>query len=223
MTTPTLDAAPDLSVLGLFLLADWVVRSVMISLLLASVVVWAVALDRALRFAALRRDAEALRRFAMTGQALPAGHGWAELLRGIAATMRDAATEPAAERRARTQEVARLAIGDRLREARRGLSLLAAIASTAPFIGLFGTVWGVMNAFTGIARSGNASLAAVAPGIAEALLATAVGLVAAIPAAFAYNRLATALSEVRAVAFSAVGHLSLRDAPLPAALREAAE
>jgi biopolymer transport protein TolQ len=212
MTAPGLDAAPDLSVLGLFLLADWVVRGVMISLVIASVMVWAVALDRALRFAALRRDAEALRRFALTGQVLPAGHGWAELLRGIAATMRDAAAEPAAERRARTQEVARLAIADRLREARRGLPLLAAVASSAPFIGLFGTVWGVMNAFTAIARSGDTSLAAVAPGIAEALLATALGLVAAIPAALAYNRLASALSDVRGVALSAAGHLALRGA-----------
>ncbi len=217
MTAPGLDAAPDLSVLGLFLLADWVVRGVMISFVIASVMVWAVALDRALRFAALRRDAEALRRFALTGQALPAGHGWAELLRGIAATMRDAAAEPAAERRARTQEVARLAIADRLREARRGLPLLAAVASSAPFIGLFGTVWGVMNAFTAIARSGDTSLAAVAPGIAEALLATALGLVAAIPAALAYNRLASALSDVRGVALSAAGHLALRGAmPEPA-------
>jgi biopolymer transport protein ExbB/TolQ len=217
MTAHGLDTAPDLSVLGLFLLADWVVRGVMISLVLASVLVWAVALDRALRFAALRRDSEALRRFALTGQALPAGHGWTELLRGIAATMRDAAAEPAAERRARTQEVARLAIADRLREARRGLPLLAAVASSAPFIGLFGTVWGVMNAFTAIARSGDTSLAAVAPGIAEALLATALGLVAAIPAALAYNRLATALSDVRGVALSAAGHLALRGAmPEPA-------
>jgi biopolymer transport protein TolQ len=94
--------------------------------------------------------------------------------------------------------------------ARRGLPLLASIAASAPFVGLFGTVWGIMNAFTAIAASGNTSLAAVAPGIAEALFATALGLVAAIPAALAYNRLTVELGAARALAAGAAERLAAR-------------
>jgi biopolymer transport protein ExbB/TolQ len=203
MTTPH-----DLSPLGLFLAADWVVRGVMLLLLVASVAVWALALDRALRFRRLCRDAWALRRFAEDGRPPAPGNGWVSVLVAAEHAAHEAAEEPSADRRAHVAGAARLAVVERAAEARRGLPLLASVAATAPFIGLFGTVWGIMNAFTAIAASGNTSLAAVAPGIAEALFATALGLVAAIPAALAYNRLSAMLTEARGVASGAAERLA---------------
>jgi biopolymer transport protein ExbB len=85
------------------------------------------------------------------------------------------------------------------RRMRRGMSLLATVGATAPFIGLFGTVWGIMNSFIGISKSQTTNLAVVAPGIAEALLATAFGLVAAIPAVILYNQLSRSIAEYRAL------------------------
>jgi biopolymer transport protein ExbB/TolQ len=202
MTTPH-----DLSPLGLFLAADWVVRGVML-LLVASVAVWALAVDRALRFRRLCRDARALRRSAEDGRVPAAGNRWASVLTAAEQAAWEAAEEVPANRRAHVAGAARLAVTECAAEARRGLPLLASVAATAPFIGLFGTVWGIMNAFTAIAASGNTSLAAVAPGIAEALFATALGLVAAIPAALAYNRLSAMLAEARGVASGAAERLA---------------
>jgi biopolymer transport protein ExbB len=85
------------------------------------------------------------------------------------------------------------------RRMRRGMSLLATVGATSPFIGLFGTVWGIMNSFIGISKSQTTNLAVVAPGIAEALLATAIGLVAAIPAVILYNQLNRSIAEYRAL------------------------
>ena len=202
--------AHDLSPLGLFLMADWVVRAVMLLLLAASVAVWAVALDRAPRFRRLEAEAEALRRFAEGEAETPGGRLWAEVPRAAERAAREAAGESIAERRAHIAAAARLAVSEQVETARRGLPLLASIASSAPFIGLFGTVWGIMNAFTAIAASGNTSLAAVAPGIAEALFATALGLAAAIPAALAYNRLTVALGRARGRAMGAAERLAAR-------------
>ena len=95
----------------------------------------------------------------------------------------------------RLDKVARVAVNRELEKVQGQLSVLATIGSSAPFIGLFGTVWGIMNAFRGIGLSGDANLAVVAPGIAEALFATALGLVAAIPAVIGYNRYASALNS----------------------------
>jgi biopolymer transport protein ExbB/TolQ len=129
----------------------------------------------------------------------------------------------------------RAAMIDRLKRLEAGLSLLATVGSTAPFVGLFGTVWGIMNSFTSIAASKDTSLAVVAPGIAEALLATAFGLVAAIPAVIAYNKLATSLSGIAHRLTLTIGELGDRwsrrhaagqGGSIPtriAALREAAE
>src|SRR5919206_419149 len=101
------------------------------------------------------------------------------------------------------------------RGAGRGLPLLATIGSVGPFVGLFGTVWGIMHGFAGIAARQDTSLATVAPGIAEALFATALGLVAAIPATIAYNRCATRLSRIRQEALAAAGALAGRLARRP--------
>ena len=100
--------------------------------------------------------------------------------------------ETAGEFRGRLEHAMRAAIAATLRRAEPGLPLLATIGSIAPFVGLFGTVWGIMHSFAGIAAQQDTSLAIVAPGIAEALFATAIGLVAAIPAVIAYNRCTTA-------------------------------
>jgi biopolymer transport protein ExbB/TolQ len=206
----------DLSPVGLFLMADWVVRAVMLLLLAASVAVWAVAIDRALRLRRLRHDAAALRRFAEGGAAPGRGNLWAAVPAAAEQAALEAACEPTADRRAHIAGAAALAVREQADAARRGLPLLASIAASAPFVGLFGTVWGIMNAFTAIAASGNTSLAAVAPGIAEALFATALGLVAAIPAALAYNRLTVALAEARGRAAGAAERLSARLALAPA-------
>ncbi len=104
-------------------------------------------------------------------------------------------SETRAERRDRIERAMRAALGLEMKRLQNGLALLATSGSTAPFIGLFGTVWGIMNSFSSIAKSQDTSLAVVAPGIAEALFATAIGLVAAIPAVLAYNKITTDLSR----------------------------
>ncbi|BDG74487.1 MotA/TolQ/ExbB proton channel family protein [Roseomonas fluvialis] len=200
----------DLSPIGLFLMADWVVRLVMLLLLAASLGVWTVALDRLLRFRRLNRDAAALRRFAEGGAAPGGANLWAAVPQAAEQAAREAAAEASADRRAHIAGAVHLAVAEQVDAARRGLPLLASIAASAPFVGLFGTVWGIMNAFTAIAASGNTSLAAVAPGIAEALFATALGLVAAIPAALAYNRLTVELGAARALAAGAAERLAAR-------------
>jgi biopolymer transport protein ExbB/TolQ len=200
----------DLSPVGLFLAADWVVRSVMLLLLAASVLVWALALDRWRRVRRLAREAEAMRAFAAGGPSPASDNAWLPVQRALEEAARESAGESVADRRAHLSAIGRLAVAEQLAEARRGLPLLASVASSAPFIGLFGTVWGIMNAFTAIAASGNTSLVAVAPGIAEALFATALGLVAAIPASLAYNRLSAALAEARGSAGGAAERLAAR-------------
>jgi biopolymer transport protein TolQ len=120
----------------------------------------------------------------------------------------------------------RKAVGRALRRAEPGLQLLATTGSVAPFVGLFGTVWGIMNSFSGIAASNDTSLAVVAPGIAEALFATAIGLVAAIPAVVAYNRLSAALAALRREALGAATELAHRlaraaEAAAPSGVAEA--
>jgi biopolymer transport protein ExbB/TolQ len=200
----------DLSPIGLFLQADWVVRTVILLLLAASLLVWAMALDRVRRLGRLRRDAAALHRFAEGGAPIAGDNLWSSVPRAAERAAREAAGEATAERRAHVAGAVRLAVTEQAEAARRGLPMLASIASSAPFIGLFGTVWGIMNAFTGIAASGNTSLAAVAPGIAEALFATALGLVAAIPAGLAYNRLTVSLAEARGLAAGAADRIAAR-------------
>jgi biopolymer transport protein ExbB/TolQ len=104
----------------------------------------------------------------------------------------------------------RAAVASELRRLERGLPFLATVGSAAPFVGLFGTVWGIMNSFQAIARSQDTSLAVVAPGIAEALFATAIGLAAAIPAVVAYNKISTDLSGVAYRFSAAIGTLGNR-------------
>jgi biopolymer transport protein TolQ len=183
----------DFSITGLFLAADWVVKSVLVLLAIASVWCWAVILDKVVRVLALRRAARRFRDAVAAGS-LEAGPD-ATARRLLEAARREWQDEAAdeietrAERRQRIELALRAEIAALMDRARSGLTMLATTASAAPFIGLFGTVWGIMNAFVGIARAQDTSLAVVAPGIAEALFATAVGLGAAIPAVIAYNKI----------------------------------
>ena len=200
----------DLSPWGMFMAADIVVKAVMIGLAAASVVTWTVALFKLVEIAsASRAAAGSQRRIAGAGGLAPAAAQLGRRRDPVARMLRAAGREMVAarpdlpdvpvqgvkERVAST--LARIEAGAG-RQLGIGTGLLATIGSTAPFVGLFGTGWGIMNAFVGISRAQTTNLAVVAPGIAEALLATALGLVAAIPAVIVYNLCARAIASHRA-------------------------
>jgi biopolymer transport protein TolQ len=205
--------AHDFSFLGLFLQADPIVKGVMILLIIASIACWTVVFEKILRLAAARRQARAFETMVRSEANLDAG------LNGIAGHVVNAAidawrdqdaTETRAERRERIERAMRGALAIEMKRLRTGLSLLATSGSTAPFVGLFGTVWGIMNSFSSIARSQDTSLAVVAPGIAEALFATAIGLVVAIPAVMAYNKLTSDVGGVQSSFTSCISLLGNR-------------
>ncbi|MFC4170237.1 protein TolQ [Teichococcus aestuarii] len=201
--------AHDLSLWGLFLQADWVVKTVMLGLLLASVWVWAVVFEKVTSLRRVNRAADAFEDRFWSGGSLEALHQ-AEgerpthpIAAVFGAAMREwersvggeIATVGMQQRAERAMTVAIQREMDRLE---RWMVFLASVGSVAPFIGLFGTVWGIMNSFSAIAGMQNTNLAVVAPGIAEALFATAIGLVAAIPAVLAYNKITTDLARFAA-------------------------
>jgi biopolymer transport protein ExbB len=196
----------DLSPWGMFLNADRIVKAVMISLAIASLVTWTVWIAKSLELrsarAAVRKAVRILGKCATLAQAnAQLGNGTdpaAQLLQAAASEIRFSANLRAdglKERIAWQLERIEMAAG---RKISRGTGVLATIGSTAPFVGLFGTVWGIMDSFIGISKAHTTNLAVVAPGIAEALLATALGLVAAIPAVMIYNMLARSTSHYRA-------------------------
>lgn len=194
------------SFISLFLRADWVVKGVMIGLGLASLWSWAVILDKAVRFTALNRAADRFEDQVASGRSLeeiaqeagsePA-HALPRMLQAVLREWREArARNAAGESHAALliQRIDRMLDSAIARESQRvesGLGALAIVATASPFVGLFGTVWGIMHAFQAIALQKNTSLAVVAPAIAEALFATAIGLIAAIPAYIAYNKFST--------------------------------
>jgi biopolymer transport protein TolQ len=197
----------DFSALAIFMRGDGVVKAVLIGLLLASLWSWTVIIDKLFRFAALGRQANAFEDRVNSGRSLEdvaAEYGdrpKQALPRMLAAALKEwrdsrvkggfGSEGQAAMLIAR---IDRILDGLIAREARRieaGLGSLAIVATASPFIGLFGTVWGIMHAFQAIAAQKNTNLAIVAPSIAEALFTTAVGLVAAIPAYIFYNKFAT--------------------------------
>jgi biopolymer transport protein TolQ len=202
-------AAHDLSVWGLFMQADIVVKAVMLLLVLASVWSWAIIFDKTVLLRRLRRTANQFEEAFWSGGSLDdlydrmstrstdpmsaifiaAMREW----RRFASRMKPGTGGQGtiAGLQQRIEKVMDITIGREMEHVERRMIFLASVGSAAPFIGLFGTVWGIMNAFTSIAASKNTSLAVVAPGIAEALFATALGLVAAIPAVVAYNKLST--------------------------------
>jgi len=221
---------PDLSPLSLILQADPVVQAVMALLLLASLAVWAVVLEKAVTLHRLGRQARLLAGHAAQPTSPPASND------GVAAAVLQAGqaewrngrdeAETAGEFRGRIEHAMRAVLAGTLRQAEPGLPLLATVGSVSPFVGLFGTVWGIMHSFAGIAARQDTSLATVAPGIAEALFATAIGLVAAIPATIAYNRCTVRLHRIRqeAQAATALAATGLARSPvLRPAARLAAE
>jgi len=216
----------DLSVWGLFLQADWVVKSVMILLIVASIWTWAIIFDKAMTLRRMRRAVGQFEQAFWSGGSLEELydriHGQKNDPMGavFVAAMREWRRSSArgltgdgslrANLRQRVEQAMAVSIGREMARLERFMTVLASVGSTAPFIGLFGTVWGIMNSFASIAAAKNTNLAVVAPGIAEALFATALGLVAAIPAVVAYNKLSNDLSRVAtqleafAVEFSAI-------------------
>jgi biopolymer transport protein TolQ len=196
------DQAVGFGLWSLVTQADPVVKVVLAILLLASIWSWTVIFDKTFRIGRLRRKARAFERAFWSGAPLDelyrrlgreADHPMAMLFAAAMEEWRDSPRPPASSgARAlleRIGKVMMLTLERELEVLERYLSSLATIGSTAPFVGLFGTVWGIMNSFQSIAMTKNTTLAVVAPGIAEALLATALGLIAAIPAVVAYNKL----------------------------------
>jgi biopolymer transport protein ExbB len=197
----------DLSPWGMFLHADTIVKAVMIGLAVASLVTWTVWVAKSIELfgarAVVRRGLRALADSTTLAQAhekLRNGTGpVAQLMQAAANEIRLSAslrTDGLKERIAWQSERIEMAAG---RKISRGTGILATIGATAPFVGLFGTVWGIMDSFIGISKAHTTNLAVVAPGIAEALLATALGLVAAIPAVMIYNVLARSTAHYRAL------------------------
>jgi len=181
----------DLSLTALYSQASGLVQAVLLTLLGCSVLCWSIILEKALLLVGLSRQTRALELAAGNGdlRSLPVvGLGGALAIDEV----RDHPPgETHVERHARLERAVTGAMAGKLLKAERRLPYLATIGSSAPFIGLFGTVWGIMHSFASIAQANDTSLAAVAPGIAEALSTTAIGLAAAIPASIAYNKLAS--------------------------------
>ena len=198
------------SIVAVFVRADWVVKAVLIGLALASLWSWTVILDKMFRFAALGDQANRFEKEVNSGRSLEdiatqAGERPSQalprMLQAALKEWRDARAKgglsgPTADSQAALliQRIDRIMDGLIARETRRieeGLGALAIVATASPFVGLFGTVWGIMHAFQAIAAQKNTNLAVVAPSIAEALFTTAIGLAAAIPAYIFYNKFST--------------------------------
>ncbi len=219
----------DLTPWGMYLNADPVVQAVLIGLVIASIVTWTVWLAKTVEiFIARRRVRSALAMLAGVGSTAQG----IERLAGSNGEIRDSLAAAVTELRLSAGSLERDGIKERIasrlerleagfgRRISRGTGVLATIGATAPFVGLFGTVWGIMNSFIGISKSHTTNLAVVAPGIAEALLATALGLAAAIPAVVIYNVFARSIASYRALigdAAAEVLRLVSRDLERPAA------
>ncbi len=202
-------AGGDLSLWGLFMQADIVVKLTMLCLLLASVWVWAIVFEKVTSLRRANRQADGFEDKFWSGGSLDQLYEQegAKPSSPIAAVFGAAMGEWRRSARVAGADISQAGLRERVDRAmgvtiqremermERWMIFLASVGSTAPFIGLFGTVWGIMHSFSAIAAMHNTNLAVVAPGIAEALFATAIGLVAAIPAVLAYNKLSTDLSR----------------------------
>jgi biopolymer transport protein TolQ len=197
----------DLSIFALFWQAHWIVKLVMIGLLAASIWVWAIVVDKTILYRRTRQAMDSFENAFWSGQSLE------ELYRTLSAkpTYSMGALFVAAMRewkrsfeghaksfaglQMRVEKVMSVSIAREIERLEKRLLVLATVGSAGPFIGLFGTVWGIMTSFQSIAASKNTSLAVVAPGIAEALFATAIGLAAAIPATIFYNKFSAEVNK----------------------------
>ena len=203
MEAETLALAQDMgmSMWGMFAQATFIVKLVMLMLILASFWAWSIIVQKHIMYRKARTEAETFDRKFWSGEPLdelfeqigtdPDGQSQRIFASGMMEWRRSHRTDGGmiAGATARIDRSMDVAIAKETEAMQSGLPVLATVGSTAPFVGLFGTVWGIMHAFIGIAASQNTSLAVVAPGIAEALLATALGLLAAIPAVVFYNKL----------------------------------
>ena len=200
----------DMSIWGLFIQADFIVKAVMIGLILASFWCWAIIFEKIMRMRRLRRQASQFEESFWSGGSLddlfdrigsrpvdPMSAVFSSAMREWRRSTSRSGREgdPHHSLSERIGRVMQITLNRELEQLERYMTFLASVGSTAPFVGLFGTVWGIMNSFAAIAISKNTSLAGVAPGIAEALFATALGLVAAIPAVVAYNNLSTDINR----------------------------
>ena len=207
VTQSVLPVTTDLSLFTLFWHAAWIVKAVMIGLLIASIWVWTIAIEKTVLYARTRRGMDAFEQAFWSGQSLEElyrtlsarpSHSMAAL---FVAAMRDwkrsleGSPRSFAGLQMRIDKVMEVTIAREVERLEKRLLVLATVGSAGPFIGLFGTVWGIMTSFQSIAASKNTSLAVVAPGIAEALFATAIGLVAAIPATIFYNKFASEVNK----------------------------
>ena len=192
-----LGGSSDFSLWKLFLRADFVVKSVIIILLASSIYSWALIFDKYKLFKKINSTTEDFenkfwkaRSAESFSNSLPAKteDPAAVIFKTAMTEIIKTKSKSSAVQVARVERVLEIAIDKQLKKVEKNFTFLATVGSTAPFIGLFGTVWGIMNSFQSIAISRNTSLAIVAPGIAEALFATALGLLAAIPAVIAYNK-----------------------------------
>jgi biopolymer transport protein TolQ len=193
----------DLSLFTLFWHAHWIVKLVMVGLMVCSIWVWAIAIDKTVLYTRSRKSMDRFETAFWSGQSLEElyrslsskpNHSMAAL---FVAAMREwkRSFEGSPQKsftglQMRIEKVMQVTIAREIERLERRLLVLATVGSAGPFVGLFGTVWGIMTSFQSIAASKNTSLAVVAPGIAEALFATAIGLVAAIPATIFYNKFA---------------------------------
>lgn len=199
--------ATTLSPLGLFLQADWVVKAVMIGLLAASIWTWAIIVGLWRRLGGVNRsirsfeddfrkadDVDAFHRL-HSGSDLPIAKVFTS---GVAEWRRSTSTKPIDRDGVRDRLATTMGstVASEIDTLSDRLNVLATVGAVAPFVGLFGTVWGIMRSFTAIAAEQNSSLAVVAPGLAEALFATAIGLFAAIPAVIAYNRFGHSINRI---------------------------
>lgn len=193
----------DLSLFALFWAADWVVKAVMLGLLVASVWSWAIIIEKSMMYNRVQRSMNKFEKTFWSGQSLeelyqrlsdtdPQGMGavFVAAMKEWKRSHEQGASSYVGVQQ-RLEKVLDITIGRESDRMESRLGFLATVGSAAPFVGLFGTVWGIMNSFQSIAASESTNLAVVAPGIAEALFATAIGLLAAIPAVIAYNKLSS--------------------------------
>lgn len=193
----------DLSLFALFWAADWVVKAVMLGLLAASIWTWAIIIEKSVLYGRAQRVMNKFEKNFWSGQSLedlyqrlsdedPRGMGavFVAAMKEWKRSHEQGASSYIGMQQ-RLDKVLDITIGRESDVLESRLGFLATVGSAAPFVGLFGTVWGIMNSFQSIAASKSTNLAVVAPGIAEALFATAIGLLAAIPAVIAYNKLSS--------------------------------
>ena len=203
-----MEATTDFSMWGLFAHATLVVKLIMLMLMAASVWCWAIIIDKGIQYRRARKEAAVFDQAFWSGEPLdglfeqigpePKGQSSRIFSAGMIEWRRSHKADGGliAGAQSRIDRAMDVAIARESESLQKGLGVLATVGSTTPFVGLFGTVWGIMNSFIGIAEQQNTNLAVVAPGIAEALLATGLGLLAAIPAVIFYNKLSTDANRI---------------------------